>query len=94
MAVEDNFPKKECSPLHLADEIWVQREEVEERQKKKKSQSNYCDPEEIWRLSRWCVRSRLNGTVAEKGKGIIDSNYTGLQFSALCVTGLSSVLSL
>ena len=63
------LPQEECRPPRLADEILVRCETEEvEGKGEKKSQSNYCDPEEIWRLSRWCVWGRLNGTVAEKGK--------------------------
>lgn len=69
MAVEDNYPREECSPLHLADEISAEvcGEEVKgkERRRKKKSQSNYCDPEEIWKLCGSRVRGLLNGTGAE-----------------------------
>lgn len=50
LPVEDNYPKKNAA-LHLADEIFVRRKK-KWRGKKKKSQSNYCDPEEIWKLSR------------------------------------------
>lgn len=41
--------QEECAPLHLADEILVR---CNVRKEIKKSQSNYCDPEEVSKLSR------------------------------------------
>lgn len=71
----------------------VQKEEVEGKEKKNPSPITATlkrfgsSLDSVWGVV-WMERWQ------KRGKWIIDSNYTGLRFSALCVTGLFSVLSL